>query len=236
MKITKLFGSLFFIAAIVGCREDEPGYLQGDIFGRVGFLEANYFNWVDTLAGVEVILEAEDGSTQTTVTGSGGTFVFRNVTAGTYGISFNKENFRHINFSDFSMVTKTSLLHLGGGATIVDEVFLLEIPLFPTTLTNYSWDGNTLVLDLTINDVDADRYFFTLFFGNESTVSSASSVKYDTYYADNIQLTRNGSGGTDIQLRYSLGVFSYQYVIAYPTSLWSPAVLGNASNVLHIPK
>jgi hypothetical protein len=237
MKAMKTISALLLFLTMLSCAEDEPEFLVGDIIGRVGFYESNYFNWVDSAVSVKVTLVAEDGSTSEYTTSTDGRYFFKNMKAGNYGIFFDKPNVENVRFVDFTRDFRDPILHLGGGITIVNDNLLLESPSFVLEIVSFLWEDDLLTLVTSPSALEGDRFDFRIFFGSGNSVTDANaSFDRDTRFdAQSVQYV-SGSGGEKLVVFKLRVAEPEEFVVIYPYSIWSEQVLGDASNVFAIPK
>ena len=234
MKALKL-AYIFLMFSIAACREDDPVLLTGDIVGRIGYYEANYFNFVDSLPGVQVTLRKHDGTEQSTTTSVDGRYVFEKVEAGVYTLRFDKTS-EAGPFVDYSRDSRNSLTHLGGGVTIVRDYYLMERPGYPLNNVSYSWDNNMVTLTASMGKVEGDKFNFLIFFANHNDVSPDNHLyDFNTTHSSDLTVTENATGEKTVEIRVQL-LEPQDYVVIYPYSVWGTEALGQPSEVIHIPR
>lgn len=231
--------NLFIALFAVSCEDKEEVVLEGDIAGFIGFYEAGYINYVDSLEGVEVILSGE-GMEYKTYSTRNGHYEFKNIKGGLYYLVLKKEgySFAHYFYDELQINTEIKITHLGGAPTIYNS-YMAEIPTITLQLTGYEWIEDNIRIMGKLSKLQ-DFYTFSLFLGESNAVSPKESFSWIATRDDNkenLTIDRDNfifdikANSEDMPEKF--------FLIAYPTNIFSffgDNIVGKPSNVIEIIK
>lgn len=207
--MNKPISVLISLALILGsCSKEEISLVTGDLKGQVYLINQNGYNQFNNFEGVTVTL---DGSNQSFITDSTGSFNFNDLKTGTYNILYSKEGYCDCQAQAYA--------HIGGDYPSTVSLLLFEKEQFDiglanafTTETYFDTTMFNLQLEISVSNMEKSYSGLKLYLSNDPEVSY---INYDKQF--NMDVYNDYSRTFIISLKKShYPVGSKIYLIAYP--------------------